>query len=321
MNRNDISNIQSAQQFFYSINYSEEINQLCAMEMKYLFDTILENKKKYLICNRKIDSSRSVHIKARIDILCAANSLEELISQVAEQRFTYDQFKIWYVKSMEGDAEYTERLKSLGMIASKIHGSVEIHHPKVNLAVTKVRDRWLFGEYKKNDYKWLRHEEKPHSYSNALSLRMARTVVNIAVGRDLNTTLVDPCCGVGTVVLEALDLGVPVKGYEISKPTAFNARNNIEFFGYERDTILRGDMHEIQKVYDVSIVDIPYGLYTQTTPEEQQEILKTSRRISKKLILVSFEKMDKQIIEAGFKIIDFCEVSKGKFKRYITICS
>ena len=63
-------------------------------------------------------------------------------------------------------------------------------------------------------------------------------------------TLIDPCCGVGTVVIEALDLGIKVKGCEISKQMAYNARENVEFLGYPRDTIVCYDMHKIKDKYD-----------------------------------------------------------------------
>ena len=41
---------------------------------------------------------------------------------------------------------------------------------------------------------------------------MARALVNIAMKDNEEGTLIDPCCGVGTVVIEALDLGIKVKG-------------------------------------------------------------------------------------------------------------
>ena len=50
------------------------------------------------------------------------------------------------------------------------------------------------------------------------------------------------------------------------------------------------------------------------------DIIKTSRRIARKLVIVTFEDMDKMIKNAGFEILDTAHVSKGKFKRYISIC-
>ena len=174
-------------------------------------------------------------------------------------------------------------------------------------------------EYERNDYEWHLHDNKPYSYSNSLSIRVARALVNIAVKNNLECKLIDPCCGVGTVVIEALSMGINVKGYEINKSIAENAQRNLEFFGYE-NVITSGDMHTIEEKYDVAIIDMPYGLFTATTLEKQIALMKTARRITNKLVIVTFEDMDTHIIEAGFNIVNKCYVSKGKFKRYINIC-
>jgi hypothetical protein len=65
---------------------------------------------------------------------------------------------------------------------------------------------------------------------------------------------------------------------------------------------------------------LPYGLFTVTTLEEQVALIKTARRITEKLVLVTFENMDEHIIDSGFKILQKSYVCKGKFKRYINIC-
>ena len=92
-----------------------------------------------------------------------------------------------------------------------------MHNPKVMLGVAKVNGRWIVGEYERNDYEWHIHDKKPYSYSNSLSLRVSRALVNIAVKNNLGCKLIDPCCGVGTVIIDALSMGINVKGYEINK--------------------------------------------------------------------------------------------------------
>ncbi len=273
-----------------------------------------------------------------------------------------DAFKVNYIKSEDGDVSYEERLKAVKEIGFVVTGFPDIHNPKIELAITKVKEKWIFGELIRNNFKWQKHNDKPHSYSNAVPLRMARALVNIAVGDNRELTLVDPCCGVGTVVIEALDLGINVKGYEISKPIAIavgdtreltlvdawcgvgtgvlealdfginvkgyeiskpiacNARNNIEFLGYNREIITSGDMHNINEIFDVAIVDIPYGLYSPVTLQEQVDIISTSRRIARKMVIITFEDMDNLIISAGFKIVEKGYMRKGNMIRHISIC-
>lgn len=304
--------------YFYFINCSEMEKELCNMEMRSVFGK--EPKAKYLFSEKNFDPSRSPFIKLQIKSIYVEKNLEIIINKIKGDKISYDAFKVNYIKSEDGDVSYEERLKAVKEIGFVVTGFPDIHNPKIELAITKVKDKWIFGELIRNNFQWQKHNDKPHSYSNAVPLRMARALINIAVGDNRELTLVDPCCGVGTVVIEALDLGINVKGYEISKPIACNARNNIEFLGYNREIITSGDMHNINEIFDVAIVDIPYGLYSPVTLQEQVDIISTSRRIARKMVIITFEDMDNLIISAGFKIVEKCYMKKGNMIRQISIC-
>lgn len=304
--------------YFYFINCSDMEKELCNMEMKSIFKQI--PNKKFLFSNKDFNPARSPFIKFKVNIIYIEESLEIIINKIKNEKISYDDFKVNYMKSEDGDVSYENRLKAVREIGFVINGFPDIHNPKVELAIMKIKDKWIFGELIKNDFKWQKHNDKPHSYSNAIPLRMARALVNIATCDDKSLSIIDPCCGIGTVVIEALDLGFNIKGYEISKPIACNARNNIEFFGYNREIITSGDMHNIRERYDVAIVDIPYGLYSPITLQEQKDIINTSRRIARKLVIITFEDMDNIITSAGFKILDKCYMIKGNMKREISIC-
>lgn len=113
---------------------------------------------------------------------------------------------------------------------------------------------------------------------------------------------------------------INIKGYEINPLIGKNAKTNLRYFGYE-DVITIGDMNNIQDKYDVAIVDLPYGIFTQITTEEQLSIMSSTRKIAAKMVIITFEDMAKQITSVGFHIDDRCTVSKGTFKRHIYICS
>lgn len=303
--------------YFYSINYPKFEEELCKLEMECLFDEI--SNEKYIFSDVCINPSRSPFIKDRISIIYEENSLEEIVEKIIRDKLSYDDFKVCYIKVENTDVRYEERLASVGKIGFVINGQPSIHNPNVLIGISKVNGRWIMGEYERNDFEWHIHDKKPYSYSNSLGLRVARALVNIAVKNNLDCKLIDPCCGVGTVVIEALSMGIKVKGCEINKHIAENAKKNLEFFGYE-NVLTCGDMHTIEEKYDVAIIDLPYGLFTVTTLEEQVALIKTARRITEKLVLVTFENMDEHIIDSGFKILQKSYVCKGKFKRYINIC-
>ena len=304
--------------FLYFINYQDNERELCKMEMRCLFNR--EINEKYFFSDIDINASKSPFIKSKIKIIYSDESLDRMVRKIKEDNLSYDDFKVSYVKSEQGDVQYEDRLEATRKIGFVVNGYPDMHKPRNPLAVTKINGLWIFGEYERNDFKWQKHNDKPYSYSNALGLRMARALVNIAMKDNEEGTLIDPCCGVGTVVIEALDLGIKVKGCEISKQIAYNARENVEFLGYLRDTIVCYDMHKIKDKYDSAIIDIPYGLFSPVTLEEQKAIIHTARNICEKMVIVTFEDMEKFNVEAGFSVIDKCVVPKGNFKRHILVC-
>ncbi|GAA3334615.1 hypothetical protein GCM10020331_103270 [Ectobacillus funiculus] len=77
-------------------------------------------------------------------------------------------------------------------------------------------------------------EKKPHSYSTSLSTRVARAVANIAVPDPTGIKAIDPCCGIGTVLVEALSMGINIVGSDINPLVLPGARENIAHFWLSR---------------------------------------------------------------------------------------
>lgn len=305
--------------YFYKINFnSERDKQLCDLEMKCIFGKT-PSIERNILSNIDTSPSRSPYIKEKISIEFSSNTLEELEEKIRSSKRYLEDFKVIYVKSGSKDVSYKDRLKAINIIASSIEGRPNIHNPKIVLGISKVDTKWIFGIYEKNNCLWHKHNKRPYSYSNALPLTLAKALVNIAIGNDYSKTLVDPCCGVGTVVIEALDLGVRVKGYELNSLIASNAKGNLEYFGFE-NVIEEKDMHTINDEFDVAILDMPYDLFTTCSELDQNRLIESVYKIANKLVIVTNRVMNEELIRVGYKIIDSCSVSKNKFIRYVTVC-
>lgn len=306
------------EQYLYTINYPNYEESLCKMEMKYIFGDTPEEK--HIFTQNYVDPSKSPFIKECIKIMFKAQTLEDLAKSIEENNLAYEKYKVRYVKHEKDDTIYEERLNALRKIGSSIIGTPEIHTPDNMLGITNIKGFWYFGEFEENKNICLLQNHKPYSYSNALTVRAARAIVNIAVGNINTCTVVDPCCGIGTVIIEALSQNLNIKGWEINSLIGMNAKRNLEFFNY-KDVITIEDMHNISEHFDVAIIDLPYGLFNPITLKEQLDIITTARRIADKLLIVTMENMEEHIINAGFRIMDSCNLSKGKFVRYITLCN
>lgn len=216
--------------------------------------------------------------------------------------------------------EYGEKRAMEREIGSRFRGRAEMRKPDREFGFARIDGRWRLGELVRGEAVWLKHNEKPRKYSTALSTRVARAVVNIAVPRIEGVRAIDPCCGIGTVLVEALSMGIDIAGREINPLAAIGARENVAFFEYGSATVTLGDMREITESYDAAILDMPYNLCSVLPLEEKREMLASARKFAARLVVVTVEEMDSIILEAGFKIHDRCTVNKGKFIRQVLVC-
>jgi tRNA G10 N-methylase Trm11 len=171
----------------------------------------------------------------------------------------------------------------------------------------------------KSEAVWLRHNDKPQHYSTALSTRVARAVANIAVPNPLGIRAIDPCCGIGTVLIEALSMEMDMVGNDLNPLAVKGARINLAYFGLPNKVSL-GDIRTIQGKYDVLILDLPYNLCSVLPSEEQLEMLMAARRLAARAVVVSTEIIDSALEQAGFVIQDRCVVKKGSFTRQVMVC-
>jgi tRNA (guanine10-N2)-dimethyltransferase len=309
---------QNEQKYLYTTNYSKDEESLCRMEMKCLFSKTLDEK--HLISDIYVDPSRSPFIKKCISIMYIGETVQEIVNQIVINKLTSINYKVAYINATDETMGFREGRSIEFEIGFNILGEAEMKNPSIIFGITKIANKWIFGECESNDSEWLLRNVKPFSYSNALKVNVSRALVNIAVGNNMSCSVVDPCCGIGTVIIEAISMQINIKGYEINPYIAENAKTNLRFFGFE-DVITIGDMHDIDQKFDVAIVDLPYGIFTKISTEEQLAIISTARRIAERMVIITFEDMTQQISSFGFQIDDRCTVSKGTFERHIFICS
>ncbi len=309
---------QTEKKYLYTTNYSKDEESLCKMEIKCLFNKPLNEK--HLFSDFYVDTCRSPFVKKCISIMYTGDTVNQIIDQITMDKLTSINYKVIYVNATDENIGFHEGRSIEFEIGSSILGEAEMKNPEIIFGITKVINKWVFGECESNTSEWLFHNKKPFSYSNALKVNVSRALVNIAVGNTLDCSVVDPCCGIGTVLIEAISMKVNIKGYEINPYIGENAKANLRYFGYE-DIITIGDMNDIESKFNVAIVDLPYGIFTQITPGEQLAIISSTRKIADRMVIITFEDMEQQIISAGFHIDDRCTVSKGTFERHIFICS
>lgn len=318
---NNLNQLERTGEFIYTYAYTNDEESLCHLEMRSFFD--MDTHTKIIKSSNEINPSRSPFMKERIEVIFEGDELSDILKQVEVVNMMESTFKVIFVKI--NDLALTEKVdyqqkreieREIGMI---IEGEADVHHPDMTFGLVPFEGRWYFGEYLKSEAVWLHHLKKPREYSTALSTRVARAVANIAVPEPDGVKAIDPCCGIGTVLVEALSMGIDIVGRDINPLVVLGSRENIAHFGLTGDVDL-GPIAEVTSNYDATIIDMPYNLYTHATPEDQLSILKHARPFSKKLVVVTIDTIDHMIEEAGFHIIDRCVAKKGIFSREILVC-
>lgn len=307
--------------YIYTFASYEDERSLCTLEMRSLFGN--ESQTGILESEAKIDPSRSPFIKERITVMYEAENFQHLLNQVETLQVKGETFKVIYVKTgspaKTKEAGFENRRAMEKEIGLHINGIADIHHPNRLFAVMHVNGRWVFGDYVKGESVWFRHQQKPHSYSTALNTRVARAVVNIAIPDPCGIKAIDPCCGIGTVLIEALSMGIDIAGSDRNPLVLGGTRENIAYFGYSCEVKLT-DIRDITNHYDVAIIDLPYNLCSVITPAEQLEMLQSARKFAEKVVVVTVEPIDEILIKAGFAFKDRAVVKKGTFKREVIVC-
>lgn len=305
----------------YTFSRHTDELELCRLEMRAFFSK--DTQENYIFSETLIDPSRSPFMKERLDVLITCNSVREIADYVS--KFTDDgqRFLIRCLNTMTlgetAKISHPNRREIERTIGMAIPGEADLFQPDILYGVVQIGQKYLFGYLTESVSVWRQHVKKPEMYSTALSTRVARAVSNIAVPHPEGVKAIDPCCGIGNVLVEALSMGIDMDGRDINPLAVLGSRKNIEHFGLS-GTVTPGPIEEAPGHYDAAVIDMPYNLYTHVTREQQASILQSARTLTDKLVIVTIESMDDLLIEAGFEILDRCIAKKAHFEREVVVC-
>lgn len=306
--------------YIYTFSYDNNESELCKLESRCIFKE--EEKDKILFSSVKVEPSSSAFIKKRLSILAFSTHYETLIDEIKKKNICAEGFKVEYMVLSGDETVYNDRLSKLKDIGYSIEGKPEYYKPAITFAICFSKQTWWFGILNKNNYEWKKHKQKPYSFSNAINVHIAKAVVNIALEANKERKLLDACCGVGTILLEACFAGNSIEGCDNNWKACKFARSNLAHFQYE-STVHRTDIKDLNRRYDAIIIDLPYNLFTSSEEETANHIIESSARLSNRLVVVSTANITDAVEALGYKITDVCGVPKsGKtnFTRYIWVC-
>ncbi|MCI3919158.1 RNA methyltransferase [Paenibacillus sp. TRM 82003] len=304
--------------FFYTYACHEDERELAALERRALFGDAAGDGA--FASGLGVDPSRSPFLKERIEIAASGATLEELAAQVQSLGVEADSFKAICIKTGAG-LDYEDRRAAERLVGGRVRGTADMRAPKQRFGIARFDGRWLFGAYRENEAVWLRHNEKAQHYSTALPTRIARAVANIAVPDPRGVQAVDPCCGIGTVLVEALSMGIDMVGSDVNPLAVRGARENLRTFGMPENAVRLADARTLEGEYDAAVLDLPYNVASRLSDEERGELLRAAHRFARRVVVLSTEPVEEALREAGWTVDDRAIARKSSFRREVLVCS
>ncbi|PWV94270.1 putative RNA methylase family UPF0020 [Paenibacillus cellulosilyticus] len=312
----------------YVYAHHEDESELCGMELRTLLNIpkakwAKEEGIRYAVSTLEVPPSRSPFVKMRIRVEAASDTLDGLVEQAPKLDAGSGTFKVVYVDTGELSLapDFEEKRSIERRIGAVIRGRASMRQSDRLFGVAYANGRWVIGEAVEGEAVWLRHNDKPQKYSTALSTRIARAVANIAVPDPTDVRAVDPCCGIGTVVLEAQSMGIQMQGYDRNPLALRGARINLAHFGYPTTLAAKADMLTLEGTYDAAVLDLPYNLCSKLPEEEELAMLVSLGRLAPRAVVVATSPLDAKLVQTGWKLIDDCQVRKSSFVRYLYLVS
>lgn len=171
--------------------------------------------------------------------------------------------------------------------------------------------------------------------TGAISIRLAKILINLSQAKD-NCELLDPFCGIGTILQEALLMGINATGIDSSPEKVDAARKNLEWFNKEykiknKFRLSIGDARSLSRILRYKVDAIATEPYLGPLVKEKASLDEAQKRINDLTPLYKrfFDEAYNILIAGGFisiilpyffiknqKIsVDINNV-KGKFKIY-----
>ena len=267
------------------------------------------------ISEKCVDVTRGAYVKCCMEILFEGGGVSEVCAQIEKSGLCAEGFRVSVVKRPRRLEANT--IKIAHIVGGVIGGTVCLEQPRVVFLVVITNEQaWLGRLLSESDGWWYVHRKRPYMTSSALPTKLARAIVNlIAVPSD---RFVDPCCGTGTIVLEAAHMGMRVVGYDINLKMVKSTQANLAHHNLAASVRL-GDARQIQGQFDSLAANLPYGIMLDRDPKHDWEILRNLNNAAPKAAFVSIQDLSQPLEDLGYRIQQIVHVPKQNMVRRIYI--
>ena len=267
------------------------------------------------ISERCVDVKRGAYVKSCMEILFEGGSVAEICAQIKSAELHAEDFRVSVIRLPRNLR--VDTMKMAHTVGGVIGGRARLTQPCVIFLTVVTSGKIWFGRLlSESDGRWVAHRKRPRVTSSSLPTRLARAMVNLIASP--NNRLVDPCCGTGTIVLEAAQMGMDVVGYDINPNMVKATQANLAYYSLTAKVCL-GDARRIRGRFDAVATDLPYGIMLTSDISRDEEILQNIRYIASKCAFVDIRDLSGRLIGLGYNVRQIIQVPKHNILRRIFI--
>ena len=261
------------------------------------------------------DISRSAFVRVCGEVLAQSSTLEGLCGAVAQTGIVADKFRIEVRKRSPKVSDSPLRIAC--DLADSMEGYPDLSDPREKYLVVCREGEWQFTRVLSETGRG--HElqsSRPHNFSQALCARHARALVNLVAAP--GDTVLDPCCGVGTSLTEALLMGVRAVGCDVSKPVVWHAAANLEHLGLAKRLGV-ADARAVAGSFEAAVIDFPYGHSSRAEEGLYEEILNNIAPQAFRIAVVTGGPVDELFASLSLRVLRCARVRARRLVRHFYV--
>lgn len=261
---------------------------------------------------------RAAFVHVGLEVLARAGTFDELVDAVAERAragFEADRFRVDVHDPDDRSALTSTQVATA--IADVIPYGPDLKDPQHQFIVVFDADGCAFASViAAADNAYRRHDDKPWTTSSSLDSRFARGLVNLVPDA---TSILDPCCGAGSIVLEAASLGIDAHGVDWKTALVGMTNENLAHFDYDA-TVTKADSRRHVQPVDAIVTDLPYGNAITSEEHVVRAILEQCAGQAPRGVFVAPADISNWLTAAGYVDVEIHTVNKRRgFTRWIHV--
>ncbi len=268
-----------------------------------------------VVVPRPVEVERAAYVAICAELLASAQSAEGIAEAVAPLGLSFERFRITLV-TLPPRPTVSKRTAIVD-VARHIEGSVDLTAPLNELLLVGTRAGWHLGRVVSRWRKSFRaHEHKPRVFSSSLPARLARAMVNLVAHP--GDIVVDPCCGSGSILLEAWAIGARAVGADLNPKLAGMTQANLRHFG-RPEWVCVADGAELAASGDAVVTDLPYGRQSPRMQGVYERLLANFPCIAPRLAAVTACDIHDLLNGAGYQIERVACIRRGSLERRVYV--